>query len=369
MRTIAAVTEAEGTPFVLREVELEPLRPNEVLVQMVAVGICHTDIAHRDGAANFTLPAVLGHEGAGVVAAIGSAVSDVAIGERVVLSYFACRECANCRRQRPAYCAQAFAGNFAGARPDGSHSIRLGERGISSAFFSQSSFAHHAIADVRNVVKVPVDLPLQNLGPLGCGFQTGAGAVLNTLNLQAGQSIAVFGAGAVGLAAVMAAKAAGAGQVIAVDLDDGRLDLAVELGADLALRGDQPDLVKTIRRASRGGVDGAVECVGSPSVLQAAFDVLGAGGMAVMLGLPPRGAKVAVDMGRLLMGRRLAGSIEGDADPQTFIPRLIDLHRLGLFPFERLLRFYPFEAINEAAADMQAGHTVKPVLLMPEFQP
>ncbi|WP_409020196.1 NAD(P)-dependent alcohol dehydrogenase [Brevundimonas vesicularis] len=368
MRTIAAVTEATGAPFVLREVELEALQPTEVRVCIEATGICHTDIAHRDGAANFPLPAVLGHEGAGVVVATGEAVTGLSVGDPVVLSYFACRDCPNCRRQRPAYCAQAFTGNFAGARPDGTASIRLDGQGISSAFFSQSSFARHAIADARNVVKVPADLPLRNLGPLGCGFQTGAGAVLNTLDLQAGQSIAVFGAGAVGLAAIMAAKAAGAGQVIAVDLDDGRLDLAVELGADRALRGDQPDLAKTIRRASRGGVDASVECVGSSAVLQSAFGALGVGGTAVMPGLPPRGARVAVDMGNLLMGRGLVGAIEGDADPQTFIPRLIDLNRCGLIPYERLLRFYPFEAINEAVADMEAGRTVKPVLLMLESE-
>ena len=368
MRTIAAVTEAVHAPFVLRAVDLDDLHAGEVLVRMVAVGICHTDIAHRDGAAHFSLPAVLGHEGAGVVAAVGEGVSQLAVGDPVVMSYFACRTCPQCQHQRPAYCAQAFAGNFAGARPDGSHTIRLDGQPISSAFFSQSSFAHHAIADARNVVKVPKDLRLQDLAPLGCGFQTGAGAVLNSLKLEAGQSIAVFGAGAVGMAGIMAAKAAGAGQVIAIDLDERRLDIAVELGADLAFKGDQPDLVKTIRRASRGGVDGAVECVGSPAVLQSAFEVLGAGGAAVMLGLPPRGAKVSIDMGSLLMGRRLIGSIEGDADPQSFIPRLIELSRAGHFPFQRLLRFYPFEAINEAVADMEAGQTVKPVLLMPESE-
>lgn len=366
MRTIAAVTERTGASFVLREVELDTPRAGEVRVKIRAVGICHTDIAHRDGAAYFDLPAVLGHEGAGVVEAVGEDVRHLVAGDPVVLSYFACRECPNCARQQPAYCDQAFAGNFAGARPDGSRPIRLDGHPVSSAFFGQSAFAHRVIADARNVIKVATDLPLQNLGPLGCGFQTGAGAVFNTLNLQVGQSVAVFGAGAVGLAAIMAAKAAGAGQIIAVDLDRGRLDLAVELGADLAFAGDQPDLVKAIGKASGGGVDGAVECVGSPAVLQSAFDVLGTGGTAVMLGLPPRGAKVAVDMGRLLLGRRLAGSIEGDADPQSFIPRLIDLNRRGLFPFERLLRFYPFEAINEAVADMETGRTVKPVLLMPE---
>ncbi|WP_297800543.1 NAD(P)-dependent alcohol dehydrogenase [uncultured Brevundimonas sp.] len=369
MRTVAAVTPALGEDFIHREVELDALRPDEVLVRIRAVGICHTDIAHRDGAAHFDLPAVLGHEGAGVIEAVGDAVSDLAVGDAVVLSYFACRTCTSCREHRPAYCRQSFAGNFAGARPDGSRTLRLDGKEIASAFFGQSSFAHHAIVAAKGAVRVGHDLPLSTLAPLGCGIQTGAGAVMNTLDLKAGQSLAVFGAGAVGLSAVMAAKAASAGQIIAIDLSDERLELARALGADATYRADQADLVRAIRKASGGGVDAAVECVGSSDVLQSAFDVLGAGGTAVMLGLPPREAKVAVDMGSLLGGRRLVGSIEGDADPQVFIPRLIDLHRRGLFPFERLLRFYPFEAINEAVADMEAGRTVKPVLLMPETTP
>lgn len=366
MLTVAAVTRMKGAPFELREVELDTLRPDEVLVRMRAVGICHTDIAHRDGAAHFELPAVLGHEGAGVVVATGKDVSHLSIGDKVVMSYFACRSCPNCRQHRPAYCAQSFAGNFAGTRPDGSRTIWLEGQEISSAFFGQSSFARHAIVAAKGAVKVGDDVPLETLAPLGCGFQTGAGAVLNTLALKAGASIAVFGAGAVGLSAIMAAKAVGAGRILAVDLDEGRLELARELGASDTYLGDQPDLVRTIRKATGGGVDAAVECVGSPAVLAKAFGVLVQGGACVMLGLPPRGAEVSVDMNALLSGRRLIGSIEGDADPQTFIPRLIDMHRRGLFPFERLLRFYPFEAINEAVADMEAGRTVKPVLLMPE---
>lgn len=368
MRTTAAVTEGPKGPFVLREVELVPPRPDEVVVRIHASGLCHTDLAHRDGWGALSYPAVLGHEGAGVVVATGADVRRVAPGDRVVLSYYSCRTCANCRRDRPAYCTQTFAGNFAGTRPDGSRTVSLDGQNIASAFFGQSSFALHALANINNVVKVADDLPLCHLAPLGCGFQTGAGAILNSLGLQLGQSVAVFGTGAVGMAAIMAAKAVGAHSIVAVDLDDSRLALASELGADQLFRGDQPDLAKAIRRATRGGVDGAVECVGSAQVLQTAFAALAVGGACVMLGLPPRGAQMSVDMGALLSGRRLIGSIEGDADPLIFIPQLMDMHRAGRFPFERLLRFYPFEAINEAAADMESGQVIKPVLLMPEDQ-
>ena len=366
MKTVAAVVEKPKGPFILREVELDDPRPDEVRVRLHAVGICHTDLAHRDGHAAFDLPAVLGHEGAGVIEAVGEQVSDVKVGERVGLSFHACRHCGACKAARPAYCAEAFAGNFAGARPDGSRPLRLDGQPVASAFFGQSSFAHRAIVAARNVVQVPDDLPLERLAPFGCGFQTGAGAVLNTLQLKGGQSVAVFGAGAVGLSAVMAAKAVGAGPIIAVDLRDERLALAKDLGADVVFRGDQPDLAKAIRHTVRGGVDAAVDCVGAPDVLGSAFKSLSVGGTCVLLGLPRRGAEVAVDMTALLQGRRLVGSIEGDADPQVFIPQLIDLHRRGLFPIERLIRLYPFEAINEAAHDMEQGRTVKPVLLMPQ---
>lgn len=369
MRTVAAVVEAKGGPFVLREVELDAPRPDEVRVRLKAVGICHTDLAHRDGWGAFAMPAVLGHEGAGVVEAVGAAVRGLSVGDPVVLSYFACRQCPSCRAHRPAYCASAFAGNLAGARPDGSQPVRLEGEPIASSFFGQSSFARHAVVAAANVVRVPRDLALEPLGPLGCGFQTGAGAVLNTLALKPGQSIAVLGCGAVGLAAIMAARAAGAGLILAIDLSDQRLEVARDLGADQVFHGDQPDLARAIRRASGGGVDAAVECVGSAAVLKTAFASLGVGGACVMLGLPAPGAEVGIDMASLLAGRRLIGSVEGDADPQRFIPRLIDLHRQGLFPFERLLRFYPFEAINEAARDMAAGRTIKPVLLMPEEAP
>ncbi|MGI4817870.1 MAG: NAD(P)-dependent alcohol dehydrogenase [Janthinobacterium lividum] len=368
LKTVAAVVEQPKGPFVLREVELEAPRPDEVRVRLHAVGICHTDLVHRDGHGAFGLPAVLGHEGAGIIEAVGEQVSRVSVGERVVLSFHACRQCAACRNARPAYCAEAFAGNFSGARPDGSRPVRLEGREVGSAFFGQSSFARHAIVAARNVVKVPDDLSLERLAPLGCGLQTGAGAVLNTLQLKAGQSLAVFGAGAVGLAAIMAAKAVGAGPILAIDIRDERLALAEQLGADMTFRGDQPDLAKAVRRAVKGGVEAALDCVGAQGVLASAFQSLAVGGTCVLLGLPRRGTEVGVDMTALLQGRRLVGSIEGDADPQSFIPHLIDLHRQGRFPFEQLIRFYPFEAINEAVHDMEQGRTIKPVLLMPQEQ-
>ena len=362
--TTAAVLDAFGGPFGLRSVEIEAPRDDEVLVRIVGTGVCHTDLAHRDGQAAFRPPMVLGHEGAGVVQAVGAAVTHVRPGDPVILSYFSCGACPSCRRRRPAYCRSAFAGNFSGARPDGSRPVWIEGEPVASSFFSQSSFAGHALAHRRNVVKAPDDLPLEGLGPLGCGFQTGAGAVLNTLDVQPGQSLAVFGVGAAGLAAVMAAKAVGAGQIIAVDRNPTRLDLALELGADHAFAADEPDLAKAIRQASGGGVDAALECVGLSPVLQTAFAVLAPGGACVMLGLPAPGDAATVDMRSLLTGRRLIGSIEGDADPHFFIPQMIDLHRQGRFPFERLIRFYPFDQIETAFADMKSGLTVKPVLLM-----
>ncbi|WP_164013859.1 NAD(P)-dependent alcohol dehydrogenase [Pyxidicoccus trucidator] len=360
----AALLQVVNGPFVIDEVELESPRTGELRVRVTASGICHTDLTYRAGAGRFPLPAVLGHEGAGVVESVGEGVTDFAPGDAVVLSYFSCRACDTCASGHPAYCERGYAGNLSGARPDGSFPMRWRGEPVRSSFFHQSSFATHVLAHQHNAVKVDASAPLELLAPLGCGFQTGAGAVLEAFRLAAGQQLAVFGAGSVGLAAIMAARVSGAARIIAVDLSAERLELARELGATDTFLAHEPELTKTILKRTRGGVDFALECVGSPQVLRQAFDVTRPLGTCGLLGLPGRDAEVTLPMTALLSGKKLVGILEGDADPKTFIPKLIALHTEGRFPLEKLSRSHPFEAINDAVHAMETRTAIKPVLRM-----
>ena len=364
---IAAVTETPESPFILRTVELDDPRESEVLVRIAGVGICHTDLTKKLSP-TFN-PGVLGHEGSGVVTKVGTAVTTLKPGDTVVLSYFACHHCRNCDAGHEAYCENGRTQNYSGGRDDGSKTIRLDGMPIASSFFSQSSFASYAIAHEHNAVKVSSDLPVEMLGPLGCGLLTGAGAVINALKVQKGNSIAIFGAGAVGLAATMAAKAIGASPIIVVDRVDERLDLATDLGATHVIRGDKVDSVATIKEISSAGIDFSLECVGHPQLLAQAVDCLRMTGVCGLLGLNPDDSIAApVPMNTLLHGRTVTGLIEGDSDPQKLIPLLLELNGQGLFPFEKLIRTYPFNRINEAIADMTSGRVIKPVLILETLQ-
>ena len=342
MRAIAAVVHAKGRPFVLEPVEIDEPRDDEVIVRMVASGICHTDMAFRD-MFPWDGPMVLGHEGAGIVERVGSHITHLVPGDHVVLTFDSCGRCLRCTRGKPAYCEEMRPRNF-GAR-----------------FFGQSSFASHALATGRNAINVGADLPLERLGPLGCGVQTGAGAVLNSLRVPAGASVAVFGTGAVGISAVMAARIAGATAIIAVDVNRSRLDLAIELGATHAVNAAETDAVERVRQLTGGGADFTVETTGVQDVLRQAVVSLVPLGVCGMIA----GAEVPVVLPwrEVLYGRTLRGIIQGDSIPTEFIPRLIEFHRQGRFPFDRLIRTYPFSQINEAAADSLSGRTVKPVLI------
>jgi aryl-alcohol dehydrogenase len=364
MKITAAVVAEKSAPFELRELELDTPRSDEVLVRIVATGICQTDLHVRDQDYPVPLPAVLGHEGAGVVDAVGASVSSVAPGDHVVLSYQACGHCRPCLQARYAYCDHAFEANFGGARLDGSTGLRGNGAGpdVHGHFFGQSSFATYSLATERNVVKVPRDLPLELLGPLGCGFQTGAGAVINSLKVPAGASLAVFGSGAVGLAAIMAAKVAGAHPIVAVDINPGRLALARELGASHALDPRDGDLREALAAVAPGGLDFVLEITALPAMLKTAVDVLAPLGIAALIGGAPQGTEAPIDMGNLLFGRTVRGIVQGDSIPQLFIPQLIELYRAGDFPFDRLVRFYAFDEINQAVADTRSGATIKPIL-------
>jgi aryl-alcohol dehydrogenase len=356
VRAQAAVLHERGGALRIEEVDLGAPRPDDVVVRIAGVGICHTDIAAIDGTPDLPLPAVLGHEGAGIVEHTGDAVEGVAVGDHVVLSFDSCGSCSRCAAGRPAYCSDFFALNASGLRRDGAD--------VHGGFCGQSSFATHAIATARNAVPVPRDLPLELLGPLGCSLQTGAGAVLRVLAPEPGASLAVFGAGAVGLASVMAARVAGCSTIIAVDPDIGRLEIALELGATHAVDPEDGSTTRAVRSIVRGGVDYAIEAAGVPEVVTAAVGSLASPGVCATLGFRGSPNPVTIDQGHLIYGRALTGVIEGDVVPGEFIPRLIELYRAGEFPFERLVRTYPFAEIESALAEARRGEVVKPVLLM-----
>lgn len=364
MEILAAVVKEKGH-FAVEKVELGTPRDDEVLVKIVASGMCHTDLAVKDQHIPFPLPAVLGHEGAGIVVAVGEKVAKLAPGDHVVLTYASCGQCPNCLKGKPAYCDAFLGYNLGTCRPDGSCTHHQHDKPLAASFFYQSSFATHAIAHQRNVVKVPADLPLETLAPLGCGIQTGAGSVFNCLKPAAGSSIAVFGMGAVGLSATMAAKVAGCTTIIAVDVQSQRLALAKELGATHTLNGNEVLPIEEMRRIVPGGVDYAVEATGIPWVMSDSVEALAGTGTAVLLGVAPHGAKVQFSAATLLGGRTIRSSIEGDSIPEIFIPRLVELYRRGLFPFDRIAKYYDLADINQAAADSESGATIKPIIRMP----
>ncbi|RQZ31720.1 NAD(P)-dependent alcohol dehydrogenase [Burkholderia sp. Bp9017] len=363
----AAVARGPHTPMLLETLQIEAPRENEILVRVVATGICHTDIGMRDQHLPTPLPAVLGHEGAGVVERVGAAVTKVKPGDHVVMTYNSCGHCPSCFDGESTYCHEFFPRNFFGTRQDGSSGLSKNGEFVYGNIFGQSSFASHALCHERNIVKVPRDVPLELLGPLACGVQTGAGAVLNSLDVRPGKSLAVFGAGSVGLSAVMAARVAGATTIVAIDVHEERLDLARELGATHVFSANTPDLGEQILQINGGiGVDYAVDATGIPAVVEQAIRILAPRGCCAVVGAPKPGSTIQIDLLHLMgAGRQVRGVVEGDANPDVFIPALIRLYQQGLFPFDRLVRFYDFEQINQAVDDAERGRVLKAIVRQP----
>ncbi len=366
MDIIAAVAEGAGAAFSLEHLQLDEPRPDEVLVRIAAVGLCHTDITCRDHGVGSVFPAVLGHEGAGVVEKVGSAVSKVRPGDRVALTFRSCGQCRKCTTGNPAYCETMPLLNYIGRRSDGTSALRRDGAPIGSNFFGQSSFASHALAYETNLVIVPDGIPLSVAAPLGCGVQTGAGAVMRSLACEPGSSIVVIGGGTVGLSSVMAAKVRECAAIIVVEPVEQRRALALEIGATEAVDPNGTDVAAAIRAIVPAGVDYVVDTTGRPDILAASLGYLGSRGALGLVGVSAQpDAQLALALGGFITaGHRVIGIIEGDSEPDAFIPELIDLYRAGRFPFDRLIRTYPFDRINEAIRDQHDGQCIKPVLLL-----
>ena len=366
MKTLAAVVTEIGKPLSLMELDIEDPRDDEILVRVVASGVCHTDLVVQAGMLPVPIPVILGHEGAGVVEKIGSKVSKVKIGDHVVMSFNSCGACESCREKEPAYCYEFMPRNFGATREDGTTALSIENSPVHSNFFGQSSFATFSIFRELNVVKVPKTVDLSLLGPLGCGILTGAGAVINALPVKKGSSFVVFGTGSVGLSSVMAAQIQGASTIIAIDLNDDRLEVARELGATHTFNpNNTTDLVDKIIELTTHGVNAALDTTGLPDVIRDAVLCLAPRGSCGILGACPPDFEVTInELHFFTGGRKLIGIVEGSAYPDAMIPKLINYFEEGQFPFDRLIKFYDFEHINQAIEDSEKGKTIKAIVRM-----
>jgi len=362
IRATAAVLRSPQGPFELLPVEVDDPRPDEVRVRIEACGICFTDIEAMEMLA---VPSVLGHEGVGIVEAVGSDVHDLRLGERVLLSYPWCGHCGGCRDERPFHCTEHMALAFRGSRPDGSQPVRLAGQGISSAFFQQSSFASHAIVPARDCVPAQPDLPVSVLAALPCGMQTGGGAMLNSLAVRSGERALVFGVGAVGLAAIMGARLAGASTVIAVDVQPARLSLARQVGATHVVDARDGGVAERVRAIAAEGIDAVLDTSSRDASLRTALEVLASGGRLGVVTVPDWGQDYRLPLQPLFeRAATLTCIIQGSARPREFLPRLMRWQAEGRFPAERLVTEYRFPDINQAFSDARAGRAIKAVLVM-----
>ncbi len=370
MKIQALVVERKDAPFELQELELGEPGRGEALVRIVASGVCHTDAITRAGDMPMPFPAVLGHEGAAIVERVGEGVTRVAPGDAVVIGWPSCGECRNCLDGQPRYCLRTGDALVSGRRFKGelrgASAYARGGRPMNGHFFGQSSFATHSVVTADALVKVPPGVPLEALGPLACGFGTGAGAVLNEARPRLGDSVLVAGVGAVGLAAIMAARNSGVTKIIAADVHDSRLALAQEFGATHTFNSRSVDFVEGVERITGSTVDFALDCTGVIAVIEKLAGTVGMLGTLVLVGGAPAGARFSLDHLTTLWGKRVTGVLGGGGRTGQLIPALVDLHTQGRFPFERLVQYYPLGEIERALEDSRSGRVVKPILRVGE---
>ncbi|MDR3309983.1 MAG: NAD(P)-dependent alcohol dehydrogenase [Oscillospiraceae bacterium] len=365
MQIKAAVSREKGK-FGVENVNIADPKANEVLVKLVATGICHTDTAVMEQFLPVEFPIVAGHEGVGVVEKVGPGVADLAPGDRVILTFPSCGVCDPCKQGHPYACDRNFVLFFGGAYADGTKRITDEHGHEVGIMFGQGSFATHAIANQRNAIKVDVDSDeqLSNLCSLGCGIQTGAGAVLNRMAPRPGSTIAVFGMGAVGLAAVMAAKIAGCSTIIAVHGRRGK-ELALEFGATHTLNGREGDVAAQIKAITGGkGVNYALECAGVPDMVSTMLDSMAKEGTAILVSVTAD-TELPIKLEPQIMNPSVtvAGAVEGCSNPKVFIPELVKFYKEGRLPVDRLNAFYKFDEIGKAFEDSHSGKVIKPILL------
>ncbi|KAL2015006.1 hypothetical protein VTK56DRAFT_6539 [Thermocarpiscus australiensis] len=355
------------TPIIIDE-----LRPDEVLVEMKYSGVCHTDFMLQQGALGFALalPAIAGHEGAGVIRAIGSQVKDksLKVGDSVLLSFASCGECEPCKDQRVNRCVAFLPLNLSATRwPDRTSPAKLLDgRPVGGQFFGQSSFSRMSAVHEASVVKCPYPDGLGIYAPMGCGYQTGAGTVLNILKPKPYQTLAIFGMGCVGFAALIAAASLPVKEIVAIDIVERKLALATTLGATHSIDSSRNpmNVAAEIKSLTEGrGVDFAIDTTGVPSVIEQMLECLAYGGTAAQIGAPAKGKTITLDVGNFFTTcKKWVSVAEGDSYPPEFIPHLIDLHRQGKFPVDKISRIYPVAEFERAVSDMEAGTVIKPII-------
>jgi alcohol dehydrogenase len=373
MRIEAAVLETMGAPspyalsrpLRVQAVELDPPGPGEVLVRIAAAGLCHSDLSVIEGTRPRPLPMVLGHEAAAVVEETGPGVVDLTRGDHVVCVFVpSCGTCVPCAEGRPALCEPGAEANGAGALLGGAKRLRRDGSPLHH-HLGVSAFASHAVVSRRSLVKIDPELPLEEAALFGCAVLTGVGAVINTARVPAGASVAVVGLGGVGLCSLLAAVAAGAREVIAVDIAPAKLELAQALGATAAFDARDPDVAERIRSATSGGVEHVFELAGSAKALELAWRITRRGGTTVTAGLPPPSATLPVPVVSLVAEERtLKGSYIGTAVPVRDLPRYIGLYRRGRLPVDRLMTGrLRLEEINTGFDRLQRGEAIRQVVV------
>ncbi|NUR76514.1 MAG: alcohol dehydrogenase catalytic domain-containing protein [Thermoleophilia bacterium] len=366
MRIRAAVLEQTGGPLNVEELELAEPRPGEVLVRLHASGVCHSDQNAIDGTAATRCPAVLGHEGAGVVEAVGGGVGRVAPGDHVALSWApSCGQCPECLRDLPQLCSTAWPAMGRGGLLDGTTRLsRDGEPVYHYSFIS--SFADAAVLPERSCVRIPDDVPFDVAGLVGCAVTTGVGAVWRTAGVRPGDRVAVFGCGGVGLSAVLAAAAGGAEPVLVVDVNPQKLETAERFGATggVVWAGTPEETAAAVVDASGGGVDYAIEATGRPDAMLAAFLSTRARGAAVLIGIPAEDAVLplpALSIPRL--ERRVLGSLYGSSRPERDFVTILDLYRRGVLPLDRLISHrLPLDEVERGFELLRSGEALRVVL-------
>lgn len=365
MKARAAVLFEVGRKLEIREVEVQAPQAGEVLIQMAAGGVCHSDLHVMTGHLVAPLPAVLGHEGAGRVADVGPGVTAVRPGDHVIpLWRLSCGLCEYCSGGRPALCPEGTQIRMTGCLLDGTTRFTLDGKEIKH-FAGVSSFSEYSVVPEKAVLKIPDDLPLDRAALLGCAVITGVGAVFNAAQVKPGSTVAVFGVGGVGLNVVQGAALAGAEKIIAVDLLDRKLEFARRFGATHTVNAAAENPVEEIRALTGGkGVNYAFEVIGLPATMRQAYDALAKRGIAVVVGVTPMTTEVSVPVMSLVFEERvLTGSIYGSSRPRIDIPKLIELYRAGKLKLDELLtRTYPFNEINEAYAALARGEVARSVV-------
>ncbi|KAJ5746509.1 hypothetical protein N7520_011691 [Penicillium odoratum] len=350
--TVALIARKCNGPLIIETAYINEIRPDEALVEIHAVGICHADISCLDGA--------------GVVKEVGRNITHISPGDKVLLSYNYCGHCVQCSQGHPAYCLSMLSLNFEGRRPDGSFKMMTQDKQpLYSNHFGQSSFARLAVVSGPCMVKVAAETPLELFAPLGCGLQTGAGAIFNTLNIPPGATLAIFGVGSVGMSAMMAAKIREARVIIAIDLIESRLELARKLGATHTIHGSDSGVAEQLAMICQSdGVMFALDTTGSPTIIERMIKSLGTRGRAASVGAPPPDKLVSLNvLEHLTRGREYVGCNQGDSIAHQMIPFLIEQYSLGKYPLNEIVKFYDIDDFDLALTDMKSGKTIKPVLV------